>query len=298
VIEDELRDLLTARADVVADNPDRVREVRSRVGAIRRRRAAGAVLALVVLAVCGLTLTRLPGRPTTLPAGVPAGPYFGDDGTARAVPGYRGSGYFTFAGPARWSLTLPVPALPQVIVARCEHRGDLELGLGGADRALSCRVPVGDHFEGALLLPGGAGSGSKEVPVRPGSGGSWTVGVLQPLFLDRITPADVRGALLDGFGSPGGGRMTVTLPGTVDTSSTMAVVAVCVRGVRLDLTLGGRPLVEISCDDVHVSATSLVSAQVPAGTVQALGLHGLQRVPIEVRSVGRQTDQWAILELA
>jgi hypothetical protein len=183
-----------------------------------------------------------------------------------------------------------------VVVARCEHPGDLQLGDRGAEWRLSCRVPVGDHYEGALVLSAGTGPGSGDVAVRPGSGGSWTVGVLQPLFPDRITAGNVPGALLDGFGSPGGGRVTVTLPSTVDTAATAGVVAVCVRGVRLELTLGGWPLVEISCDDAHAAGPGLVTAQVPAGTVRTLRLRGLQRVTIDVRSVGRQTEQWAIIQ--
>ena len=115
MIENELRDLLTARADSVRDNPSRGREVHARVGRIRRRRVAGAALVLVVVALAGALITRLPGRPQTLPAGVPAGPYFSDDGTSRAVPGYRGSGYFTFAGDAIWSYNNPFPMLPEVI---------------------------------------------------------------------------------------------------------------------------------------------------------------------------------------
>jgi hypothetical protein len=301
VIENELRSLLAERADMMQDtNPDRLRDVHARVTGIRRRRTAGAALALVVVALAGLVLTRLPGKPATLPAGAPAGPYFADDGASTHVPGYRGSAFFTFSGDARWSVARPLPALQRVVVARCEHPGDLTLaGLAGADRRLSCRVPVDDHYEGALPLPGdaGAGSGATDVAVRAGSGGSWTVGVLEPLFLDRITPGDVRGALLAGFGSPGGGRMTVTLPGTVDTATTAVVVAVCVRDVRLELTVGGRPLARISCDDAHVSAPGLVTAQVSAATVRTLGLRGLQRVTIDVRSVGRATDQWAIIQL-
>ena len=297
MIENELRELLSARAGTVVDNPDRVGEVRSRVAGIRRRRAAGAAFALVVLALAGLTLTRLPDRAETLPAGAPAGPYFDDAGAARAVPGYRGSGYFTFTGDARWSLSLPLPALPHAIVARCERRGDLALGIPGGERRLSCRVPVGGHYEGALLLPAGAGAGPGDVAVRAGSAGSWTIGVLQPLFVDRLTPEDVRGALLTGFGSPSGGRMTVTLPGTVDTGTTMVFVAVCVRDVRLELTVGSRPLVEISCDDAHAFARGLVTAQVSAGTVRTLGLRALQRVTVDVRSVGRSTEQWAIMQV-
>ena len=164
MIEDELRDLLTARADAVVDNPDRLTEVRSRVAGIRRRRAVGGALVLAVLALAAVTVTRLPGAPATLPAGAPAGPYFDDDGTARAVPGYRGSGYFTFTGAAQWSLSVPVPQLAHVIVARCEHRGDLDLGDGGPEQRLSCRVPVGDHYEGALVLARRH---------RPGSRGTW-----------------------------------------------------------------------------------------------------------------------------
>jgi hypothetical protein len=71
-----------------------------------------------------------------------------------------------------------------------------------------------------------------------------------------------------------------------------------VRDVRLELTLGGRPLVEISCEDAHATGPGLVTAQVPAGTIRALGLRGLQRVMIDVRSVGRQTEQWAIIQLS
>jgi hypothetical protein len=73
---------------------------------------------------------------------------------------------------------------------------------------------------------------------------------------------------------------------------------VCVRDVRLELTLGGRPLVEISYEDAHATGPGLVTAQVPAGTIRALGLRGLQRVMIDVRSVGRQTEQWAIIQLS
>jgi hypothetical protein len=296
VIETELRELLSARAAAVADNPDRVREVHARVGGIRRRRTAGAALALVLVTLTGVLLTRLPGRTETLPAGVPAGPYFGDDGGSRTVSGYRGSGYFTFTGTARWSVPVSLPGL--VVVARCEHRGDLTLaGLTGTEQRLSCRVPVGNHYEGALPVPGGGRPTPVDVAVRPGSGGGWTVGLLQPLFPDRLTPANVAGSLLTGFGAPGGGRMTITVPSGVDNGVPMMVVAVCVRDVRLELTVRGLPLATLSCDDDQVSAPGLVNAEIGPGVVHALGLRGLQRVAIDVRSVGRQTDQWAVIQV-
>ena len=79
MIEDELRDLLTTRAASVPDDPTRLAEVRSGSETIRRRRSVGAVLALVLLAVAGAVLTRLPGRPDAPPAGRPEHarpPYF------------------------------------------------------------------------------------------------------------------------------------------------------------------------------------------------------------------------------
>ena len=299
MIENDLRTLLAEQAGSVAENPARVRQVHARIGGIRRRRAAGAALALVLVVLAGLALIRLPGKPETLPAGAPTGPYFGEDGGPLTVPGYRGGSYFMFTGDDSWSLLVPFPHLPHVIVARCQHPGDLRLdAAGAAQRRLSCRVPVGDHFEGALLSPAGASAGPSEVSLRPGSGGNWSIGILQPLFPERITPANVRGSLLAGFGSPSGGRVTVTLPSFLDASTPMAVMAVCVRDVRLALSIAGRTLTVLSCNDESVSGPGLVTAQVPAETVRRLGLRGLQRVTIDVRSVGRQTDQWAILPLS
>ncbi len=126
VIENELRTLLAERAGAVAaDNPARSREVRSRVAGIRRRRAAGAALALVLLAA-GRAHARAgcPGKPPTLPAGRPG----------RAVlrrrrrlplrarlPRQRS----TSRSPARTSGASPCGPVPQriVVVARCAERG-------------------------------------------------------------------------------------------------------------------------------------------------------------------------------
>ena len=148
-------------------------------------------------------------------------------------------------------------------MARCAERGDLTLadltGPGSAP-TLSCRVPVGDHYEGALLLDRqrvvGAARDSTVVTVglRPGSGGAWAVGLLEPLFPDRIRPANVRGSRLDGFTSPGGGRIPVTVPSDCRLPRALFVTVVCVRDVRLELTLDGRAAGVVVCDDAHVEA--------------------------------------------
>jgi hypothetical protein len=169
-------------------------------------------------------------------------------------------------------------------------------GLTGDDLRLSCRVPVGDHWEGALPVPGGPRPAAVDVTVRPGSAGSWAVGLLVPRFPERFTADDVRGSLLTGFDGPGGGRLTATVPSAVS-SPGMIITAVRVRDVRLELTVRGRPLTEFRCDDAHVTLPGLVTAQVSPGTAQALGLRGLSEVTIDVRSVGRSTDQWAILQV-
>jgi hypothetical protein len=304
VIENELRSLLAERAGTVAaDHPTRVDEVRSRVHGIRRRRTAGAVLALVLLAAAGLTLARLPGKPATLPAGVPAGPYFDDAGTPRSVAGYRGASYFPFSGPTTWSL--PVRPLVErvVVVARCAERGDLtlaDLTGPGSTPTLSCRVPVGDHYEGALQVDPrrAAGAGAQDstvatVRLRPGSGGGWAVGLLEPLFPDRIGADNVRGSQLNGFTSPGGGRIPVTVPSDVRSPRGLLVTVACVRDVRLQLSVDGRAAGVLMCDDSHTESYGLVTFTIPEPIVA--GLRAGQHVSLDVRPVGRRTDQWAVI---
>src|SRR5215207_7689880 len=80
--EDDLRSLLTEQVDDLPHNGRRVADVRHRIAVIRRRRAAGVALALVLIALAGAALIdRLPGRPDALPTGVPARPSLQDDGT-------------------------------------------------------------------------------------------------------------------------------------------------------------------------------------------------------------------------
>ena len=300
MIENELRDLLADRAGTVPDNPVRTREVHARVGRIRRRRTAGAALVLVLVALAGALLTRLPGRPETLPAGVPAGPYFGDDGTSRTVPGYRGSGYFTFGGNAVWSYNAPFPVLPVVIMVGCESRGDLTLRGLGDDRRISCRVPVGDHYEGALLLPARfVGVLSKaDVPVdlhvEPNSPGRWQVGVLQPLFPDRLTADDLRGEL-SGF-EPG--RIDLVVPSYFRQTRTLTFFAECVRGVQLEIRISGRPAGTLNCVDRNLNDDGLVEFSIRDPDASRLGLRPLQHVLVDVRQVAGPPKQWAITSVA
>jgi hypothetical protein len=306
VIENELRALLTDRADTVVGNPARVADVRDRITVIRHRRAAGAALALVLVALAGFALARLPGRPETLPTGSPAGPYFTDDGTSRAVDGYRGSAYFAFRGDAEWSVPVSFPGLRHALVARCTDRGDLQLAnrvAAGPALVLRCRVPVGDHYEGALPIDEtaytrlvGKPEGSATVNVRPGSPGDWTVGVLEALFPDRIGPANVAGALLSGFGAPTGGQIPVTVPTSLTTTRSLIVTFVCGRGVQLELTVDGRPAGVATCDDAHVTGPGLVSYAIGDPVLQQLGLREGQRVSLGVRPV-RPTDQWAVIAI-
>ena len=296
MIETSLRELLSERAATVVDNPARVRSVHARISAIRRRRNAGAALALA-----GALLTRLPGQPETLPAGVPAGPYFGDDRQQRQVPDFRAVSPFTFSGAANWNAVYSPLSGRHVVAAYCDRPGDLVLrGLGDRDRRLICRVPFGDHYEGALLLPEDPLliSDMHDVHLLPGSGGEWTVTLLQKLYPEQLSQGDLRAALLSGLGSPRGGRFTITVPSTVDEARSLNFVAECLRGVRLRLSVGGRPLVDVVCDDAHVAEAGLpVTAKATYEAVQALGLRELQRVTIDVRSIGRQTDQWAIFQV-
>jgi hypothetical protein len=296
VIENELRELLTARAGaVVDDNPARVRDVHARVTGVRRRRTAGVALVLVLLALTGALFTRLPGRPETLPAGVPAGPYFGDDGTDRSLPGYRGSAYFSFTDDATWSYAVQIPGLTQVVVARCEHPSDITFRrLLGQDRRLSCRVPVGDHYEGAVRLAPVQVENpppATDVRVEPGAPGDWRVGVLEPLFPDRLTADDLAGRPLTGYSGPG--RIPAVVPSDLR-SGVLSIIVDCVRGIRLEILVDGRPATTVACTDANVIGYGAVNAVIPAADVQRLGLRPLQRIQVSARQLAGPAHQWAV----
>jgi hypothetical protein len=300
VIEDELRTMFTSRSDEVPDNPTRVAQVHGRIGGIRRRRAAATTLALVLIVAAGVLFTRLPGKPQTLPTGSPAGPYFGDSGSDN-VPGYRGQQFFTFTGDAAWSATV-LDTADVVVVARCDRPGDLTLrNVSSSDeRRLSCRVPVGDHFEGALPVENNRDHGllattpsGANVTVRPGSTGSWTVGLLEPLYPAHLTEPELKSALLSGYD---GRRLTLTVPGNLAETHALVLAIVCVREVRLEFMVSGRTLATVACtDEANPAPIGQVTVLVPDGALAALGLRPLEKVTVDVRSTGRQTDEWAVI---
>ena len=68
---------------------------------------------------------------------------------------------------------------------------------------------------------------------------------------------------------------------------------VCVRDVRLELTLGGRAAGVVVCDDASVEFYGLVTFAIREPVVT--GLRGGWRVSLDVRPAGRRTDQWAVI---
>ena len=260
----------------------------SRVAGIRRRRAAGAALALVLLARRRAhARRRLPGQPPTLPTGRPG----------RAVLRRR----------RRLPLRprLPRQRIPHVLRRHdvesrrgadpaahrrawpaAPSRGDLTLtGLTGPGSAptLSCRVPVGDHYEGALPLDAerivGAGPATATVVtvgLRPGSGGAlegrpcWSrsprTGSSRP---------NVRGSRLDGFDHPGRrsdpGHRAERLRRP---PAGVFVTVVCVRDVRLRARPStGAPAGVVVCDDAHVQDSG-PSSRSPCATRSSGGTAG------------------------
>lgn len=316
MIEDELRALLTDRAGELPDNPTRVTEVRSRVRTTRRRRTAGAALSLVLLALAGFGLTRLPGSPDALPTGVPPGPWFTENGRVAPIPGYTYADMVQLTGPdQRFSLSSGQP-LRRLVVVRCAERGTLDmrnLGPGGPTLRVDCSRPAGDAFEGAAILEPDAverlwaqvsGPSIENIGYVPSSAGQWFVVFLDAIAPERLPPWDSpERLLLDGANGPAGGTVTVTIPKyriALGVGSHFSPSAQCVEGVRLTLTARGGPFGELRCDQdsgLQRGWVSTDSTDVQKSTLDRLGLRPGDRVALTVRSTGRQTDQWRLVSL-
>jgi hypothetical protein len=312
VIEDELRSLLTERADGVPDNPARSAEIHSRIRTFRRRRIAGTALGLVLLALASLLVLRLPGANESLPPGVPAPPYFDDIGRP-AVPGYTAVSH-------TYDLTAPLEDIipgrgdgysRHLIVARCEKTGvGTVRNLAGPYVTVDCSRRVGDHFEGVAVVDPAqakellAEGPSKPYPsglnvrVEPGSPGRWVVAILQSNAPESLPPWSDPGSrpLVEGPHTPDGTTVEITVPAR----GGVGVTVECVAGVRLDFSVPTGALGTADCDPTRTVLPALPDmldgrVQIFLGANLArLGLRPGQRVPLTIRSVGRDTDQWRV----
>jgi hypothetical protein len=308
VIEEELRSLLTERAEAVPDNPTRSAEVRSRIGTLRRRRVAGVAAGLVLVALASLLVIRFPGSNESLPPGVPAPPYFDDLGRVRQLPGFQPE---VVGRP----LDGPTPVMHYsaanrfhevLLLAWCERPGDLTVRnpTSGSTEVVRCRIPVGGHHEGALLLPperarplGESGRDQVEnIVVEPGSAGRWYFGIAEATLPTRLTTG-VGEVLAEGPRTPRGTTVSVTVPveppgPDVPPGFGFSVSAECVEGVELAVSIRGAELGTISCRrDVDPPPPGF---QVSEARLQELGIRRGDRVPLTIRSVGRDSDQWRV----
>jgi hypothetical protein len=300
MIEDELRSLLADRAGSVPANPTRTAQVHARVRTTRRRRTAGTALGLVLLALAGLALARLPGHPDAAPSySVPPGPWLTADGGVN-LPGYVVQSRQASQGdPVEATLTAGRVPVRLLVLVRCDRPGDLVVRNTGPDGPvyrLACSVPGRRGSEGMLELgPDEAARllalsrAATTVRFEPGSAGRWDLLLLKAVGPDRLGPAEVP-VLLEGANHPEGGTVTTTLP-----AGGLELAAECVRGVRLTLTVPGGTLAEIVCDENHRMTEGRADQPVPAATVDRLGLRPGQQVELTVRSTGLRTGQWRLL---
>jgi hypothetical protein len=314
VIEDELRSLLTERAGALPDNPARSAEVRSRITGIRRRRIAGTALGLVLLALAGLALLRLPGTNESLPPGVPAPPWFDDLGHP-TVPGYSEvrSGR-DLIEPQEHLIVAGYGAAysRHLIVARCRRPAvGTVRNNNGPQFGVDCSRRVDDHFEGvAALEPGQAGMLLEDLPrggpnvwFEPGSDGGWVIAILRSNAPESLPPHTDRGSplLADGARTRAGTTVEITVPPARVPDAgerieiAMGFVTDCVAGVRLTFTVPTGELGTANCDPLGKEMNDgKVGTYVTKQQLAALDLRPGDRVAVTIRSVGRDTDQWRV----
>ena len=309
MIENELRDLLTARAASIQDNPARVAEVRSRVRTIRRRRSIGAALALVLLAVAGAVLATLPGRPDALPPAqnVPAPPYF--RGVAPKVPGYNFFATRPLNGPLDDFLVAGgSPPVRYLIVVRCPSPGSLVIrNTNGASVTVPCDKRVGDHAEGALSLSpaevdrlSAQTSSATNVRYEPSGPGDWIAAVAEASAPEALPPiaSEPERPVVNGVDHPGGqATLTFTVPNPPKNSDPpygFSINLECLDGVRLQLTLPGGALPTLVCDAQHGLTRGHLGVVISKAEMAERGLRVGDRVTLTIRSVGAHRDQWRV----
>lgn len=309
MIEDELRSLLTERAGALPENPARSAEVGSRITGVRRRRIAGAALGLVLVALAGLAVLRLPGTNESLPPGVPAPPWFDEIGRP-AVPGYT---------QVRSALDLTEPQehiliagygtaqSRHLIVARCQRPGVGAVRNNNGPRfEVDCSRRVDDHFEGvtaldpaqAEMILGDIPGGGPNVWFEPGSEGGWEIAILKANAPESLPPHTDRGSplLAEGTRTRAGTTVEITVPPARErTEYAMGFTTDCVAGVRLTFTVPAGELGTANCDPlVNPMNDGKAATYVTKRQLAELGLRPGDRVQLTIRSVGRDTDQWRV----
>lgn len=306
MIEDELRTLLRSRVAAPPDNPARTAQVRSRITTTNRRRAVGGALALVLVALAGLAVLRLPGTNESLPPGVPAPPYF--DGDRPAVPGYveagndlRPEGFAVFVGDEHYRF---------LFVLRCARPESVTVrNAGGGDPvAVPCRIRVGDHFEGAAPVTADrsrtlfALNDRVNVRVERSAAGQPDLHLLRARLPDRLTESAGDGYLLDGARTPAGATVDL-VPARPQSDEPPAGPAgftlqvECVAGVRLTFTVPAGTLGTVTCDPFAEPADPVavgVPLRVSAGDMRRLGLDYGRPVRLTVVRTGTETGQWRV----
>lgn len=309
MIEDELRTLLTERAGDVPDNPTRREEVRSRIAVTRRRRVAGAAIGLLLVALAGFLVTRLPSPNESLPPGVPAPPWFNDDGRVRRLPGFLPMVIDRQVDGTAEALHLEDPGtfFEYLLLVWCERPGEMVVRnpTSGSEAVVACRTPVGEHHEGALLLPPEQAEPlwrlspeANNLTLVAGSPGRWYFTLARSTLPIRLAAASSVRWLAEGPRTPEGTTVQITVPTDppgpdVPPDYGVDFRAECVEGVDLTFDVPGGQLGSISCrSDNEVPALT-----VPASRLAELGLRRGDRVPLTIRSTGRQTDQWRVFPI-
>lgn len=315
MIEDELRTLLRSRVAAPPDNPTRIASVRSRIATIRRRRAAGGAFTLALLALAGLVVRPL-GTNESLPPGVPKPPYF-DGVQMRQLPGWMyvgGTWDLAENEPLRGVTAFePTSETWYLVLTRCEQKGELTVRNreNGENVVARCRIPVGDHFEGAAAVSPEQGrrlswivaDDLNSIEVAAGSPGAWMVGVQQARAPERLDDNVNIGApwLMDGRRMRDGGTVEITVPRRRAPGVGFVLDAECVAGVRLTFRVPAGEIGSLTCDplapgDERVSdmLEGRVTLTVTSQDLNRLGLARGQRVALTVERSGTATDQWRL----
>ena len=316
MIEDDLRALLAERARDLPGNPARPAEVQTRIRAAHRRRLAGAALGVVFVVLASLLVVRWPGSNEAQP---PAAPYFDPLGVA-TVRGYSAINSATpaFTRPEeRLVIIQPGGSFRYLLVVRCPSPASLTVRNLGNDATVKvhCSQPVADHFEGAARFGGRRAdalfaqtSSGGNIRYEPGSPGAWEAAVLRSNDADRLAPKAAAGGpwLAEGTRTRSGTTVPVTIPPKRSEfrDIAMSIVTECVAGVRLAFSMPAGPLITADCDPTRSAGgpTDMYDGKVQVFVTEAvldgLGVSPGQQVPLTIRSVGRDTDQWRVFPIS